>query len=133
MIVFKVENRNFLGRIVNSERQPEIGSDMKAPSIIAQLMRLPERPILDLIGMLDTVEKEEHLGQLIDNPAIELRALPVMVKPRQSLVSEPDDLHMAISGAECLVSSDRRQIQLDKNQVVFHPQGVRHYHTLAAG
>ena len=66
---------------------------METPAPIAKLVHLPQRPSFDLVLMFDAIEKQKHLAELIGHPAIELRAISMLVESGQSLMSEANDLH----------------------------------------
>ena len=71
MIILKIENRDFPGRIVNRKGQPVIGSHVKAPAAIAQLVRFPERKTSEFIAMFHACEERQLNPDLANHSPIE--------------------------------------------------------------
>lgn len=71
MVILKVENSDFLRFVINFKGQSIIGSYMKAPTFVAQLMRFPELQIPAFIAVAQADQKGDLNPQLWHNPRIE--------------------------------------------------------------
>ena len=71
MIILQIEDRDFPGRIINRKGQPVIGSHVKAPASIAQLVDLPESETSEFIAMFHACEERQLNPYLANHPLIE--------------------------------------------------------------
>jgi hypothetical protein len=83
--------------IVDSEGQPVIGRYMKAPPIIAQLMRFPKRQVSAFLIMLHRFQKGDLNPKFADDPSIKLGTIIPLDKPSQSFVTDGGDAHFNVS------------------------------------
>jgi len=98
MVVLIIEVENLTFRRVDSERDPPVAGDRKAPgplSVAAELMHFPTRHVAEFVGVLHLLQEGQNVTDLFHDGRSQAGGIIALNEAPQPAMNHVSDLHQA--------------------------------------